>query len=317
MLKRVLSLALPVVLIAAFGSWYFRSSTTRLTAVPSSDAVRTTSLGAGRTRLPHAPRSVVVVVEENKSFEQFASGDDAPYLQSLARTGALFTHAYGIAHPSQPNYFALFSGQTNRNGDGCPAHGVAKNAGNLAGELLAKQRSFRAYEEDLPYAGFAGCTSRKYARKHAPWTAFANVPARDAVPFSALRSYDTLPDVAFVIPDLDHDMHDGSIARGDAWARAHLAPLIAWARTHDTLVVITWDESSAPLSNHIPTLFVGPMVRPGRYGEVISHDRVLRTIEDLFGLAHAGSSATAQPIVDCWKPTGTRTEAMIRSGSLH
>jgi len=304
-MKRVMvPIALGLLLVVAAGAWYLRSSKTRLIPVPPQDPFRgAVSAIAGRSHMPRAPRSVIVVIEENKSYEQiFGEPEKAPYLNALAARGAVFTRSYGIAHPSQPNYFALFSGRADSNGDGCPAQGIARDADNLGAEAIAARRTFRAYAEDLPAAGFAGCTSGSYVRKHAPWTHFSNVPARYELPFSALRSYDALPTIAFVIPNLMHDMHSASVAAGDAWLREKIGPLVAWAGNHDALVVITWDESSAPVANHIPTLFVGPMVAPGRYDEVISHYRVLRTIEDLYGFGHAGAAALATPIDDCWKP---------------
>ena len=301
-MKRVALIAIAVPAFAVAFGWYFRSSDTRLTALPSVAAPLVAALVSPAQRLPKTPRSVIIIVEENKSYRQIlGDADSAPYLNGLAKESAVFTHAYGTAHPSQPNYFALFSGQTNTNGDGCPARGIARDAQNLGAELGAAHRSFRAYVEDLPEAGFTGCSSGQYARKHAPWTHFTNVPARDAVPFSTLTSYETLPDVAFVIPNLLHDMHSASIESGDTWLRDRIAPLIAWAKRHEALVVITWDESSAPLTNHIPTLFVGSMVKPGHYDEAISDGRLLRTVEDLFALGHAGSAATAAPILDCWR----------------
>jgi len=297
-LRRAALSAVVVVVVIALGLWYFRSSDTRLTMVPKILA----PFPVGQShRLPKTPRSVVIVVEENKSYKQiFGDADSSPYLNALAKEGAVFTRSYGVAHPSQPNYFAMFSGQTNKNGDSCSVREIARDADNLGAELLAAHRIFRAYVEDLPRPGFTGCSSGQYARKHAPWTHFTNVPAQDAVPFSALTSYDTLPDVAFVIPNLVHDMHSASIESGDAWLHEHIAPLVAWAKGHNALVVITWDESSSPVTNHIPTLFVGPMVKPGRYDEVISHGNLLRTVEDIFGLRHAASAATASPILDCW-----------------
>jgi hypothetical protein len=299
-MKRAL-LAVLTLLACAVGAgfWYFRSSDTRLTIVPPPAGVNT--VAAPSQRLSKPPRSIIVFIEENKSYEQiFDHPGDAPYLNGIAKEGAVFTHSYGVAHPSQPNYFALFSGRTNSNGDGCPAQGIPHDADNLGAEIISAHRTFRAYAEDLPRPGFAGCTSGQYARKHAPWTHFTNIPAQDAVPFSALASYETLPDIAFIIPNLRHDMHSGSIRAGDTWLHEHAAPLIAWAKRNDAVVIITWDESSAPFGNHIPTLLIGPMVKPGRYDEVISHYRVLRTIEDLFALRHAGLSKTAMPILDCW-----------------
>ncbi|MDQ2991382.1 MAG: alkaline phosphatase family protein [Candidatus Eremiobacteraeota bacterium] len=302
MRRAVVLISLGLLLAVAAGVWYLRSSKTRLIPVPLGNPIAA-AVSAVVKPLPRAPRSVIVVIEENKSYEQiFSESDKAPYLNSLAKTGAVFTHSYGIAHPSQPNYFALFSGQADSNGDQCAATGIANDADNLGAEAIAAHRTFRAYAEDLPSPGFAGCTSGQYARKHAPWTHFTNVPPKFALPFSALASYDALPTVSFVIPNLVHDMHSASVVAGDTWLREKIGPLIAWAGKHDALVIITWDESSAPIANHIPTLFLGPMVVPGKYDEVISHYRVLRTIEDLYGFGHAGAAALAAPIRDCWKP---------------
>ena len=103
-----------------------------------------------------------------------------------------------------------------------------------------------------------------------------------------------------LIPNVDDDMHDGTIEEGDDWLRTHLSGLLAWADTHDTLVVLTWDEGYDS-SNSIPTIFYGPMVKPGKYTERIDHYNVLRTLQDLYGLAHTGRSGAATPIEDCWR----------------
>src|SRR5882757_5777552 len=55
---------------------------------------------------------VVVVVMENHSFEQIVDPHRAPFIHHLATDGALFVNGFAISHPSQPNYFALFSGST-------------------------------------------------------------------------------------------------------------------------------------------------------------------------------------------------------------
>jgi hypothetical protein len=246
------------------------------------------------------PAHVVVVIEENRTLAQVVGSASAPYLTTVARSGALFTHAYGVTHPSQPNYFALFAGLTNDNGDGCPAHGVPAGAPNLASELLAAHLTFAAYSESLPGTGFIGCWAGTYAQKHAPWTHFTNIPQNLHHPLTALTSFDALPTVAFIVPNVDDDMHDGTLKEGDDWAEAHLTPLLQWAAKHDTLVVFTWDEGYDSV-NSIPTMFVGPMIRPGRYAERIDHYRVLRTLEDLYGLTPTGRAAKVAPITAIWK----------------
>jgi acid phosphatase len=246
------------------------------------------------------PAHVVVVIEENHTLAQVVESGDAPYLATVARNGALFTHAHGVTHPSQPNYFALLSGRTNVNGDGCPARGIARDAPNLASELLAAHLTFAAYSEALPAAGFLGCSAGTYARKHAPWTHFTNIPQRLHRPLDDLTSFDALPTVTFIVPDVDDDMHDGTVKEADDWAEAHLTSLLKWAALHDTLVIFTWDEGYDE-HNSIPTMFVGPMVKPGRYTQRIDHYDVLRTLEALYGLAPSGNAATVAPIANVWR----------------
>ncbi|MBV8424226.1 MAG: acid phosphatase [Candidatus Eremiobacteraeota bacterium] len=251
---------------------------------------------AGLPKVDH----VVIVVEENRTLAEIEGNPNAPFINALMRDGALFTSAHAITHPSLPNYFALFAGITNRNGDGCPATGIAANAPNLASELFASGRAFAGYAESMPQTGFSGCWAGRYARKHVPWVQFANVPRSVSRPFSALTSYDALPAVTMIIPNLDDDMHDGTIAMGDAWLAKHIAPLLAWGKTHNTLFVLTWDEGF-DATNHIPTLFAGPMVRPGKYSERVDHYTILRTIEDVLSVPPTGAANRRTALTDCWR----------------
>ncbi|MBD5636045.1 MAG: acid phosphatase [Candidatus Eremiobacteraeota bacterium] len=255
---------------------------------------------AGAAVLPR-PAHVVVIVEENKSLAEIDGSGHATFINALAKRGALFVHAHGVTHPSLPNYLALFAGVTNTNGDGCPAAGISADAPNLGSELIAARLTFAGYAEALPGAGSTVCAAGTYARKHAPWVAFDNVPKADSLPFDALpRSYDALPTVSILIPDVDDDMHDGTIDAGDTWLEKHVRPLLAWADAHDTLVILTWDEGY-DAHNTIPTIFYGPMVKPGRYSERVDHFNTLRTLEDMYGLQRTGAAAHAAPIADCWK----------------
>ena len=243
---------------------------------------------------------VVIVVEENKTLAQIEGNPHAPYINRLMHDGALFVNAHAERHPSLPNYFALFAGLVNGNGDDCPAVGFPASAPNIGSELFASHRAFVGYAESLPSPGFTGCWAGPYARKHVPWVQFSNVPASANLPFSALHSYDTLPAVTMIIPNVNNDMHDGTIAMGDAWLAKNIAPLLAWGATHDMLFVLTWDEGFDS-SNNIPTLFFGPMVKPGKYKEPIDHYTVLRTIEDLLQLPPTGAAARTAAISDCWR----------------
>ena len=81
-----------------------------------------------------------------------------------------------------------------------------------------------------------------------------------------------------MIPNLDHDMHDGTIAQGDTWIHDNLDGYVQWAKTHNSLLVLTFDEDDNTLANQIPTVIVGQRVQPGQYSEHVNHYNVLRTI---------------------------------------
>ena len=245
------------------------------------------------------PDHVVVVVMENRSYDDIIGNPRAPYINGLAAGGALFTRSYAVAHPSQPNYLALFSGSTQGiDNDSCPH---TFDAPNLGRSLLDAGRSFAGYSEGLPSPGSPICRRGAYARKHAPWVNFRSVPASANLPFSAFPADPAaLPDLSFVMPDLDHDMHDGSIGDADLWLRDHLATYVAWAAGHNSLLVLTWDEDDRSESNRVVTVVTGAHVRPGRYDERLDHYRLLSTLEGLEGVRSAGVPAAGPPVTSIW-----------------
>lgn len=54
------------------------------------------------------PDHIVIVVMENHKGSDIIGSVNAPFINSLASGGALFTQSYGVTHPSQPNYLHLF-----------------------------------------------------------------------------------------------------------------------------------------------------------------------------------------------------------------
>ncbi len=268
-------------------------------------AVSLTTLEPARAgELPH-PDHIVLVILENKSFGAIVGNRDAPYLNHLVRIGALFTNSHAVAHPSEPNYLALFSGSTHDLADDSCPH-LYQDA-NLSTRLAAAGKTFAIYSEGLPETGFTGCVAQRYARKHNPvvnWQGM-NVTASQNRPFSDFPTkYWDLPNVSFVVPDVINDMHDGpsatSIPVGDRWLREHLAAYERWARVHNSLLVVTFDEDDWSDNNHIPTIIAGAGVRHGRYHEAISHYDLLRTITDMFGLKPLGASEQARAIDGPW-----------------
>jgi hypothetical protein len=249
------------------------------------------------------PAHVVIVMEENHSFSDIIGNtSQAPYMNTLASQGALMTSYYAITHPSEPNYMALFAGSTfGLTADTCPVS--EGTTANLGSELLAAGDTFRGYSEGLPSTGSTTCTSGEYARKHSPWINFSNVPAADSLPFSsfpASSNYASLPTLSFVIPNLDDDMHDGTIQEADSWLNTNMSAYAAWAQTHNSLLIVTWDEDDYTENNQVPCIIVGQGVKPGQYSETISHYNLLATLEAMYGLPQAGSSSGLAPMTDIW-----------------
>jgi acid phosphatase len=238
----------------------------------------------------HRPDHIVIVVEENHSFDQLAT---LPYSSALMAGGATLTQSYAITHPSQPNYLALWSGSTQGVTDSSCPHDFGSTS-SLGSQLLQSGLSVAAYSEGLPSAGYAGCANGAYVRRHNPVADFGATsgPAHN-LPFSAFPTdFTKLPTVSLVVPDLNHDMHDGSVETGDAWLREHLGAYATWAKTHNSLLIVTADEDDKSSGNRILTVLTGEHVQSGvSSSRRVDHYGLLHTVEDAYGLPHLGPAS--------------------------
>jgi hypothetical protein len=265
---------------------------------------------AAQSRLAAPPvfDHVVIVMEENRDDGEITAAA-APYIDQLRRGGASLTEMYGIVHPSQGNYFAQFHGKVEGQLDQCPVPGAPFNRPNLASKLIAAGRTFGAYMQGYP-GNPSTCSSGDYVQRHAPWLNFTNVPTGTFHTDAEFPGdFTQLPTVSYVIPDNKHNMHSASVTEGDTYLKNKLSAYAEWAKTHNSLLIVTWDESQIFNSvNDIETVFYGANVKPGEYGPSNSsvgkdnHYNVLRTLEDMYGLGHNEGSVDATPIT---APFGT------------
>jgi hypothetical protein len=253
---------------------------------------------------------VVVVVFENHEASAIVGGSDAPTFNALGHRYARLTNYDGVTHPSLPNYLALVSGS--RHGITNDCTDCIVTARSLADSLEAAGKTWKTYAEDLPSPGYTGAFAGKYAKKHDPFLYFkeiANSPTRRArvVPFTQLApdlAAHRLPDFSLVVPNLCNDMHDCSVATGDAWLKANIAPLLGSGELRGGVVFVVFDEGTTDEGGggHIDALALGPTVKAhSAFAQATNHYGLLRTIEDAWHLPRLGLSAKGTPIGGIWK----------------
>ena len=67
-----------------------------------------------RAEVPTGYSHIFLILLENVGYDAvIGNTTDAPYINNILRPqGTLYTNSHAVAHPSLPNYLALFSGST-------------------------------------------------------------------------------------------------------------------------------------------------------------------------------------------------------------
>jgi hypothetical protein len=147
-----------------------------------------------------------------------------------------------------------------------------------------------------------------YVRHHNPFTYFSDVlnssvEKLNLVPFTQFATdlnNNQLPSLSFVIPNLDNDAHNGTLAQADSWLNANIAPLLnSPAFQQDGLLIVLFDEAATSDTTHgggrVAAVVVGPNVKKGFSSNALyQHQNLLRTIMDALGMnTYPGAAATA------------------------
>jgi hypothetical protein len=256
---------------------------------------------------------VVVVIMENKSYDEVRT---LPYTSSLLTAGATLSNSVAVTHPSQPNYFALWGGNTlGIRNDNCPAPGSPFSTQNLGQMCETHGLTWRAYSENLGAVGSTACSfdgttvTGLYTRKHDPWTYYQNVTHTNERPYSDLAgdiAGGTLPNLVFIVPNNCHNTHNSTTAGcgltdGDNWLAANMPALLA-ALGPKGLLVLTWDEDDSSANNHILTALVGPLVIPGAVSDQpVNHYTIVRMICEALNFPTFERATAEASIVNVWK----------------
>ncbi|HXB22581.1 MAG TPA: alkaline phosphatase family protein [Candidatus Solibacter sp.] len=255
------------------------------------------SMGGGLVVPPQD--HVFLVVLENHSFSQVIGSPSMPYLNSLAVQHGLATNYFANAHPSIGNYFMLTVGAVETVDDNFSGT-ITDN--NIVRALTASGKTWKAYLESVPSQGYLGGDVGLYLKHHNPFAYLSDVVSSSAqaanlVPlsqFSADLAANKLPNFVYIKPNAENDAHScpggaltcpdaDLLSAADAWLKNNIDPLITSPAFGNSLLIITFDESTLSdvgnIGGHVATVVVGPRVRPGfRSITMHQHQDTLRSM---------------------------------------
>jgi acid phosphatase len=280
------------------------AATAAATSSASSQPMVSSAGGLGQLR------KILVIMEENHSIQQIFPGG-MPYLWTLAQRYAYATDWSDVAHPSLPNYLAIFGGSDfNRPQDCPPAAGCMYPGPSVFGQALSRGETAKAYEESMSQPCDHGFDA-EYDVNHNPWAYFPSeaascraydVPA--GTPASGALADDvrggTLPFIGLISPNLLHDGHDGTPAQADAWLRSWVPVLMSgpdW-RSGRLAVVVVFDEGDT--TEQVPFVLMALRLSGVKITEPANQYALTRLIDKIIGappLRHASSAANIASIL--------------------
>lgn len=264
-----------------------------------------------------APTShhVVLLMEENQSYNTVVGQTAWPNLNNLIANGALPTHYYADSHPSIGNYLMLTTGQTLTTNDNSTQ---VWNVDNIARRMLAAKVPFRIYAEGITQ-GYVGGNTGAYLIRHDPFVLLSDIADNTTVanqviwPFSQFAkdlASGTLPEFSYIVPDVNDDAHNGTPQQADTWLQANvvtpLSKQAAFQAGGDGLLIVDFDEAADSDTTygggHVSPVLWGPIVKPGYQqtsSTVYQHQSMLRTMMDVLGLPNPpAAAATAPPMTE-------------------
>ena len=188
---------------------------------------------------------------------------------------------------------------------------IPSNISTVVDLLDSKGISWAEYEEDMPYAGYQGMAYKNqrtgandYVRKHNPLIQYDSV-TQNQTRLALIKNFTsfhkdiqakTLPQWAFITPNMSDDGHDTNVTFASTWERNFLAPLLKNADfMNGTLLLLTFDESETYTKpNTMFTILIGgPGVIPDNLKGTVdntfyNHYSAISTVSANWGLPSLG-----------------------------
>jgi hypothetical protein len=222
---------------------------------------------------------VVVIVMENRAYDQIVGNPAAPRINSLAGSCGVATN-YQHVGTGDGDKILMTSGST----WGLRTGGL-KNATLHVLNIFSEAGDWAVFAEGMPRPCFRG-NSSGYVYRHNPALAYADIAAQCPSRDRPLQALNLSARYTMILPSLGHSMHQSgtvAIRRGDAWLGSMVDRMVATDayRSGNTAIFVVWDEGGSRL----PLLVISPYTTPGtRSSRTASHVALLRTTQDLLSL---------------------------------
>ncbi|HEX9566331.1 MAG TPA: alkaline phosphatase family protein, partial [Thermoplasmata archaeon] len=227
---------------------------------------------------------LVVVLMENKNLNEVYG--PAPYMTQLADQYSFSQGWSSITNPSQPNYIALLGASTF--GVGGDGNHPNLNHPTLVDLIETSGHTWNAIAE----GSGSGCSiNPDRGEDHFPFLSYTTItgnPARCANlhsggPADVVTALNAGTSFIWFTPNDSHNMHDNSVASGDAWIQSWVPGLLTAMGTKKAALILMFDEAytSPP---YIYMSFSGPATKLAYKSTAsYSHYSLAKLLEDVWG----------------------------------
>src|SRR5437867_7383453 len=240
---------------------------------------------------------LVVVLMENKNLDEVYG--PAPYMTQLADQYAFSQGWSSITNPSQPNYIAIMGASTfGVSGDGNHPN---LNHPTLVDLIETAGKSWKAVAEG---ASGSGCgLNPPRGEDHFPFLSYTTITGNSARcanliggdSNTVISQFNAGTNFIWFTPTDGHNMHDNSVASGDAWIQSWVPGLLTAMGTKKAALILMFDEAytSPP---YIYMSFSGPATKLAYKSTAsYSHYSLAKLLEDVWGGGSLGQGDVNAP----------------------
>ncbi|MGB5091356.1 MAG: alkaline phosphatase family protein [Nitrososphaeraceae archaeon] len=265
---------------------------------------------------------VIIIVMENKGYDQVIGSPDAPYQSKLAKDYASVSRYYGVYPDSLPNYISIISGYPYITNDKDPGTRAPLKEHTIVNLLESRNLTWKGYFEDMPNICHLKDSGKSgYIVHHNPFVYFDirnedrcnNIVGLDE--FLKDLSSGALPNFSFIVPNNIHDTHDSTVADGDKWLSTFVPKIINSPIFNNTALFIVYDEGKkhdksgfgnglyGVTGGRLPLILVSPLANNGYVSSSeYTHYNLLSTVEKMLNLGNLGKGdAAAKPMTDLFR----------------